>query len=159
MSQALYAGTFDPLTNGHIDIVERGLKVFEKILIVVAVPPKKTPYLQPDKRVEVISSIFENEPRVDVKSWSGLIVDCAKKYNINSIIRGLRPVGDFDSEFQMAAMNRNLYHEADTVFFMTCEKYFYLSSSLVREVFSHGGDISTYVHPKVLKLMQQEFRS
>lgn len=156
MGHALYAGTFDPLTKGHIDIVERGLSVFDQITILVAVPPAKKPYLSAEKRVSSIQKVFEGNSRIQVDQWPGLIVDYARQKGIKSIIRGLRPVGDFDSEFQMASMNRNMYPEGDTVFFCTNEKYFYISSSLVREIFGHGGDVSDYVHPEILKTMQQE---
>jgi len=151
--RAVYAGTFDPFTNGHLDIVERALKIFDEVTILVAVSPSKKPFLEKDKRVELLESLFKNEQKVKVDSWGGLIVEYARQNNINSIVRGLRPTGDFEIEFQMASMNRKINHDCDTVFLMTSEKLYYISSSLVKEVFNHGGDISPFVPTIVLDEM------
>ncbi len=153
MRRAVYAGTFDPFTNGHLDIVERALKIFDEVTILVAVSPSKKPFLEKDKRVELLESLFKNEQKVKVDSWGGLIVEYARQNNINSIVRGLRPTGDFEIEFQMASMNRKINHDCDTVFLMTSEKLYYISSSLVKEVFNHGGDISPFVPTIVLDEM------
>ncbi len=155
--KALYAGTFDPFTNGHLDIVHRGLQIFDEITLLLAVSPSKTPFLSKDKRLSLLQDLFKDEPRVKIDSWSGLVVDYAKEHKISSIIRGLRPTGDFESEFQMASMNRKLNVEADTVFLMTGENLYYVSSSLVKEVFNHGGNISEFV-PKIIyqELLKQK---
>lgn len=143
--KALYAGTFDPFTNGHKDIVIRAMNLFDSLTVVVAVPPGKTPFLDPDRRVEMIKKIFEGRPGVKVVSWNRLIVDYARENQIKAIIRGLRPTGDFESEFQMATMNRQLNKDVETVFITTNEKNYYVSSSLVKEIWRHGGDISSFV--------------
>jgi len=147
--KALYAGTFDPFTNGHLDIVQRALKLFDEIIILVAVSPTKKPFINTDLRVEILKRLFKDEPRVKVESWSGLVVEYARSHQITSIIRGLRPTGDFEVEFQMASMNRKINPDCDTVFLMTSEKLYYISSSLVKEVFNHNGDVSAFV-PKVV---------
>jgi pantetheine-phosphate adenylyltransferase len=149
MKRALYAGTFDPFTNGHLDIVQRALNLFDEVTILVAVSPNKTPFLSQDKRLKLLKELFKKEKKVKVDFWAGLVVDYAKKNKIGSIVRGLRPTGDFEIEFQMASMNRKINHDTDTVFFMTSEKLYYISSSLVKEVFLHGGDISQFV-PKIM---------
>lgn len=146
---ALYAGTFDPFTNGHYDIVKRGLDLFDSLTVVVAVPPSKTPFIAPEKRVEMIKSICGDHPKIKVVSWSRLIVDYARENNIQAIIRGLRPTGDFESEFQMATMNRQLNHDVETIFIATNEHNYYVSSSLVKEIWRHGGDIKNFV-PRVV---------
>lgn len=145
MKKAIYAGTFDPFTNGHLDIVKRGLKIFDEVIVLVAVPPSKTPFLSSDVRKSLLNEIFKDEPRVTVDTWDGLIVDYAKNNNITSIIRGLRPTGDFETEFQMATMNRKLNPLTETVFLMTGENLYYISSSLVREIYRHGGNIKEFV--------------
>ena len=154
--KAIYAGTFDPFTNGHQDIAIRALDIFGSILIVVAAPDEKTPFLDPKKRVEMINQIFAK--RVDViraVMYDRLIVDFARKNHIKILIRGLRPNGDFDSEFQMATMNKNLNPDIETVFITTGKKSYYVSSSLVREVFKYSGDISPFVHPIVQEEMER----
>jgi pantetheine-phosphate adenylyltransferase len=143
--RALYAGTFDPFTNGHLDIVQRALKVFDEIILLVAVSPSKKPFMSTDLRVDVLKRLFKDEPKVKVDSWSGLIVEYARTHQISSIVRGLRPTGDFEIEFQMASMNRKINPDCDTVFLMTSEKLYYVSSSLVKEVFNHDGDITSFV--------------
>lgn len=145
MKRAIYAGTFDPFTNGHLDIVERGLKIFDEIIVLVAVPPSKTPFLTSTKRKKLLEDIFKNEPRVKIDTWNGLIVEYARKHKITAIIRGLRPTGDFETEFQMATMNRKLNAETETVFLMTGENLYYISSSLVREIYRHKGNIKEFV--------------
>ena len=160
---ALYAGSFDPFTNGHLDIIKRALGIFDKIYIVIAVSPTKKPYLEKEVRKKILDKLFKDEPRIVVDTWDGLLVDYAKKNDIHSIVRGLRPTGDFEIEFQMASMNRKLNPECETVFFATGEKLYYISSSLVKEVFAHGGDISDFVppmvHEELLKVRNKNERS
>ena len=146
---ALYPGTFDPFTKGHQDIVLRALQLFNSLTIVVAVPSEKTPFLSSEDRVEMIAQIFKNESRVKAVRWDGLIVDFARNHRIGVIVRGLRPTGDFDNEFQMATMNRNLNPEVETIFITTSGQSYYVSSSIVREIFLHGGDVKHLV-PKVV---------
>ena len=153
--KALYAGTFDPFTNGHLDIVQRAIKIFDELTILVAVSPTKKPFMSTDSRLEVLAKLFAHEPKVKVDSWNGLVVDYAKKNNIGSIVRGLRPTGDFEIEFQMASMNRKINHDCDTVFLMTSENLYYISSSLVKEVYNHQGDITSFVPPLVLDEMKK----
>jgi pantetheine-phosphate adenylyltransferase len=158
--RALYAGTFDPFTNGHLDIVQRAIKIFDEIVVIVAVSPNKKPFMSTEQRVSVLKKIFSNEPKVKVDSWSGLIVDYARENKIGSIVRGLRPTGDFEIEFQMASMNRKINPDCDTVFLMTSEKLYYISSSLVKEVFNHNGDVTPFVpplvHDELKKIKDQE---
>lgn len=147
--RALYAGTFDPFTNGHLDIVQRAIKVFDEVVVLVAVSPSKKPFLSTEQRVSLLKKLFAHEPKVKVDSWGGLIVEYARQNNIGSIVRGLRPTGDFEIEFQMASMNRKINPDCDTVFLMTSENLYYISSSLVKEVYTHGGDITPFVPPLI----------
>lgn len=146
---ALYAGSFDPFTNGHLDIVNRALKIFDEIILLVAVSPTKKNFLSKEERIDLVSKVFLKDKRVKIDDWDGLIVDYAKIHNVNAIVRGLRPTGDFEFEFQMASMNRKLNSQAETVFFMTGENLYYISSSLVKEIYLHGGDIKSFV-PEII---------
>jgi len=153
--KAVYAGTFDPFTNGHRDVLEKALKVFDEVTLLIAVSPTKKPFFTLEKRTEVLNKIFSHEPKVKIDHWEGLIVDYAKKNKIGSIVRGLRPVGDFESEYQMATMNNNLFPDIETVFFLTGSEVNYISSSLVKEIFGHGGDISKFVPSKIMELFKK----
>jgi len=146
---AIYAGSFDPFTNGHFDIVRRALKMFDEITILIAVSPEKKYLFSKDERVDHLKILFKENERVSIDSCDGLLVDYVKQNNINAIVRGLRPTGDFEIEFQMASMNQKLNDEIETIFLMTGERYYYISSSLVKEVFQHGGDIKEFV-PQVI---------
>lgn len=152
--KALYAGSFDPFTVGHLDIVNRALHLFDEITLVIAVSPSKKPFLSREERESVLNEYFADEDRVKIACWDGLIIDYAKENDITSIVRGLRPTGDFENEFQMASVNRRLSPELETVFFMTGENLYYISSSIVKEVFSHGGDISQFVPVEILKVLE-----
>lgn len=156
MKSAVYAGSFDPFTNGHMDIVQRALSIFDEVVLLIAVSPSKKTQWSVEKKKEIIQAVFEGESRVKVDSWSGLLVDYAKEKKIDSIVRGLRPTGDFEFEFQMASMNRKLCPEIETVFLMTGENYYYISSSLVKEVYSHGGDVEEFVPPAVFKELNKK---
>ena len=153
--RAVYAGTFDPFTNGHLDIVQRAIKMFDELIVLVAVSPSKKPFMSTETRVEILEKLFANEPKIKVESWSGLIVEYARQNDIHSIVRGLRPTGDFEIEFQMASMNRKINPDCDTVFLMTSEKLYYISSSLVKEVFNHNGDISSFVPTLVYEALKK----
>jgi pantetheine-phosphate adenylyltransferase len=148
---AVYAGTFDPFTNGHLDIVERGLHLFDEIIILVAVSPVKKPLFNKTERTSMLKEMFKQNKRIRIDYWEGLIVDYCKNSNVSFVIRGLRPTGDFDVEFQMASMNSKLHKEIDMVFFMTSDNHYYISSSMVKEVFFHGGNVSSFVPELVLQ--------
>lgn len=151
MRIALYPGTFDPITLGHIDIVHRGLEIFDQVEIAVAKNIKKTPTFSDEERVQMIEESFAGEPRVCVTQFEGLLVDYARTRNIRTVLRGLRAMSDFEYEFQLASMNRRLTDQVDFVFLMTSEEHFFVSSSLVKDVASNGGDISGLVPPAVFK--------
>ncbi len=154
MKKAIYAGTFDPFTNGHDDILSRALGIFNEVTVLVAVSPTKAPLFTLEQRVEMIGRHFSSNERVKVDSCKGLIVDYAKKHNINHLVRGLRPTGDFEIEFQMAAMNTALYREFETVFLATGGDHYFVSSSLVKEVIKHKGDITPFVPKMILEYVK-----
>jgi pantetheine-phosphate adenylyltransferase len=154
MRVAVYPGSFDPITLGHVDVLRRALGVFDRVVVAVLVNPKKVPMLDIDARVAVIRSgvgeaLADRADRVDVRPFAGLTVDACRELGARSIVRGLRAVSDFEAELQMAHMNRRLAPEIDTVFFMTALEYGYLSSSLVREIVRFGGDPAGMVPPSV----------
>ncbi len=155
MNVALYPGSFDPLTVGHVDIVHRALKVFDKIVILMAVNAAKQPTFSAEERLAMLHETFADEPRVEIASLeSGLLVDEAQRRGITTVIRGLRAVSDFEYEFQLASMNRRLTNKVDFVFFMTSEEHFFISSSSVRAVAAAGGNIEGLVPAPVLKRFQ-----
>ncbi|MCF8060340.1 MAG: pantetheine-phosphate adenylyltransferase [Bacteriovoracaceae bacterium] len=155
MKTAIYPGTFDPFTRGHDDIIQRALRVFDEITVLVAVSPAKKALFSQKERVKMIKTHFEDDPRIKVDAWDGLIVEYAKKKGINAIVRGLRPTGDFEMEFQMASMNNHLYGEIDTFFLPTGGKHYFVSSSLVKELYKHGRDVSDFVPEAILKNMEK----
>lgn len=156
---AIYPGSFDPITNGHIDIVERGLKVFNRILIAVLENPKKTPYLPTQERVDIIKMIFAGRDNVDVRSFQGLLVDFARRNGSPVLIRGLRAISDFEYEFQMALMNRKLAPEIETFFMTPSLRYSFLSSNLVKEVHALGGCITDLVPECVAARLDARLRT
>ncbi len=157
MRVALYPGSFDPLTNGHLSLVQRGLTMFDKVIVAIATNPKKTPLFSVAERRALITEAVNGDPRVEVADFQGLLVQYAKERGVNVILRGLRAVSDFEFEFQLANMNRKLDSKIETIFMMTSENYFYISSQLVREVASFQGDVSGLVPDNVLKALQQKF--
>ncbi len=157
MPVAIYPGSFDPLTNGHLSIIQRGLKMFDRLIVAIAVNPKKTPTFSMEERRELIQDAVKHDPRVEVDSFTGLLVEYAQKRNIHVLLRGLRAVSDFEYEFQIANMNRKLAPSIETVFMMTGEDYFYISSNMVREVASFGGDVSGLVPPNVHDKLRAKF--
>lgn len=156
---ALYPGSFDPITLGHVDIVERALQVFDEVVVAVAVNIRKTPTFSPEDRVQMIRECFPGEARITVATFQGLLVDYAREQKIRTVVRGLRAVSDFEFEFQMASMNRRLTDEVDFIFLMTSEEHFFVSSSLVREVAINGGDVSDFVPEPVERRLRARFAS
>ena len=136
---AVYPGSFDPLTNGHVDIIARGARLFDRIIVAVLVNAEKAPLFSIEERVEIARAVFADQPNVEVDMFKGLLVDYVERRRANVIVRGLRAVSDFELEFQMALMNRRLNGAVETVFMMPAEQYTYISSRLIKEVFTLGG--------------------
>lgn len=158
MKTAIYPGTFDPITYGHIDIIERAREIFDKVIVMVAQNPEKKPLFSNSERVRMIQKVVSKYKSVDVDSYDGLLVEFAKRKKASAIVRGLRAVSDFEYEFQMALMNRKLEANITTVFLMPHEKYTYLNSSLVREIARLGGDVSEFVPPIVRQLLSKKIK-
>lgn len=154
--KAVYSGTFDPFTNGHEYILNTALKFFDECTLLVAIHPSKKSLFSIDEKMEMLKEQFKDEPKVKVDKWEGLLVDYAKKNNINAIVRGLRPTGDFDSEYQMASMNKSLYPDIETIFFLTQGDLNFVSSSLVKEIAGHGGDVTKFVSPLINKKIKEK---
>ena len=157
MKTAVYPGTFDPLTNGHVDIVRRALKAFDKVVVALGINSKKEALFTVEERKEMIRETFSDEPRVEVDTFSGLQVDYLKEIGADAVVRGLRAVSDFEFEFQMANMNRKLFPEAETFFLMTGQDNFYLSSSLIKEVAALGGCVVGLVPEPVARRLAERF--
>lgn len=147
---AIYPGSFDPLTNGHLAIIQRGLKVFDRLIVAVANNPEKRPLFSVDERKTMISEAVNGDSRVEVDSFDALLVEYVRRKGVHTVLRGLRAVSDFEYEFQIANMNRHLLPDLETVFVMTGEDYFFVSARLVREVATFGGDVSAFVPANVL---------
>jgi len=145
MRAIIYPGSFDPITNGHLDIIDRACKSFDKVVVALANNPNKQATFSAQKRLELLKACTQNFDQVEVDSFQGLLVDYARSKNIQTVLRGLRAVSDFEYEFMMANMNRKIASDIETVFMMTSESNFYVSSKLVREVSKFGGDISSLV--------------
>lgn len=157
MKVAVYPGTFDPVTNGHLDVIHRALSLCDRLTVGVAIREEKKPLFPAEERAEIIRQVLKNEPRVEVETFDGLLTDFAKKHNATFLIRGLRAVSDFDYELQMALTNRKLAPDTDTVFLMTAENYIFISSSLVKEIARLGGDISELVPSAVEEALHKKF--
>jgi pantetheine-phosphate adenylyltransferase len=155
-SRAVYPGSFDPITNGHLDIIERGLKVFDEVVIAILRNPEKDPLFTVEERVAIIQETYRRQPRVKVDTFSGLLVDYAMKAKATVIVRGLRAISDFEFEFQMALMNRRLNPRIETVFMMPAESYSYLSSRLVKEVFALGAPVAELVPAAAHRRLQEK---
>ncbi len=156
-SLAVFPGSFDPITNGHLDIVNRGLAVFERVRMAILMNPEKQPLFSVEERVAIIREAYRGNPRVEVDTFSGLLVDYAEKVGASVIIRGIRAISDFEYEFQMALMNRRLNPRIETVFMMPAESYSYVSSRLVKEVFQLGGRVSDLVPLVVEKRLSEKY--
>jgi pantetheine-phosphate adenylyltransferase len=154
---ALYPGSFDPPTNGHLSIIQRGLKMFDGLTVAVLRNPAKDAVFSVEERAQLLREAVNGDTRVTVKVFEGLLVKFAQQEGVNTVLRGLRAVSDFEYEFQMANMNRKLDPEIETLFMMTGEDYFYISSRFVRDVARLGGDVHGLVPPNVLKALQQKF--
>lgn len=153
---AIYPGSFDPLTNGHLAIIQRGLKLFDRLIVAVANNPQKTPLFTVAEREALILDAVGNDPRVEVDAFDGLLVDYARRRDVHTVLRGLRAVSDFEYEFQLANMNKRLLPEFESVFVMTGEDYFFVSARLVREVATFGGDVSGFVPANVLEALRKK---
>ncbi len=152
---AMYPGTFDPITLGHEDLVRRATRLFDKVVVAIAANPSKEPMFSLDERVSLAQAVLKGLDGVEVMGYSGLTVDFAKEHGLQAIIRGLRAISDFEYEFQLANMNRHLTDEVESIFLTPTETYTYISSSLVREICSMGGDISEFVSPKVKQALTE----
>lgn len=157
MATALYPGTYDPITFGHIDIAVRATKIFSRVIAVVAENPAKHHLFSAKERLALVKGAFAGVPKIEVVSYRGLIVDCLREYGATVLIRGLRALSDFDYEFQMAFTNRSMLSGAETVFLMPSAKYVYLNSTMVKEIAKLGGDVSPFVPAHVGKLMKKKF--
>lgn len=155
---AVYAGTFDPVTHGHIDLIGRAARIFDELVVAIAASPKKQPLFTLEERVSLATSVLAEYKNVTIIGFDSLLLDFAKQHGANVILRGLRAVADFDYEFQLASMNRFLNSEIESMFLMPGEKYMYISSSLVREIASLGGDVSGFVPPLVDQALQKKFK-
>jgi len=155
--RAIYPGSFDPITNGHIDIVKRASKIFDEVIIAIFDNPKKNAVFSFEERKALIETCFADSDKIKVDIFHGLLVDYAKEKNILTIIRGLRAVSDFDYELQMSLTNRKLESNVDTIFFMTDEKYSYLSSSLVKQLVQFKGDVAAFVPKHVQAALRRTF--
>ena len=160
MKLAVYPGSFDPLTNGHVDIIERGTHLFDKIVVAILVNVEKSPLFSMQERVDIVRDVFKGRPNVEVDTFEGLLVDYVSKRHADVIVRGLRAVSDFETEFQMALMNRRLSPDIETVFMMPAEQYTYISSRLIKEVFALGGQVHGLV-PEIVesRLKEKQLRT
>jgi pantetheine-phosphate adenylyltransferase len=155
--KAIYPGSFDPVTFGHLDLIERALNLFDELIVIVASNPSKKTLFTAEERVRFIENALKHRPQVKVECWEGLTVDLAIKKDAFTLIRGIRATSDFDYEFQMALTNRKLAPKIDTLFLMPSESHFYLSSRLIKEIAQLGGDVSRYVPAPVAALIRKKF--
>lgn len=158
MPVVLYPGTFDPITNGHLDLVRRATKLFDRVVVAVAANPNKQPLFSLDQRVTLAREVLSEVERVDVVGFSNLLVDTARERGAGAILRGLRAVSDFEYEFQMAGMNRRLDPHIETVFMTPSEDYMYISATLVKEIARFGGDVGKFVQPVVEAALRAAMR-
>ena len=149
-TKVIYPGTFDPFTHGHEDLVRRASRIFDQVVLAVADSQSKRPCFTPDERVEIAREVLQPYANVSVMRFSGLLIDFARSQGANVILRGLRAVSDFEYEFQLAGMNRNLYPQIETLFLTPSEDFLFISATLVREIALLGGDVSKFVHPSVV---------
>ncbi len=155
---AVYPGSYDPLTNGHIDIIERGLKIFDKVVVAVLKNPAKTYLFDLEERCRILDDVFRNNERIEIAHFEGLLVDFVKERGITTIARGLRAISDFEIEFQMALMNRKIEPLIETIFFVPSEAYSFLSSKLVKEIYLLGGEVPSMLPAIVDRKLKEKFR-
>lgn len=155
MTGAMYPGTFDPITNGHYDLVRRAVDIFDKVIVAIAANPGKAPLFTLEERVRLAREVLGDIPNVEVTGYTGLTVDFALQHGVRVVVRGLRAVSDFEFEFQLASMSRHLSDKVDYVFLTPTEQFNFISSSLVREIAGLGGNVSQFVHPAVEAAMKQ----
>ncbi len=158
MTKAIYPGSFDPVTKGHLDIIKRSSKIIDQVIVAVLENPRKIPTYGIEERVKMLKMVTEPYPNVQVDYYKGLLIDYAKNNDINIIIKGLRAMSDFEFEFQMALVNQKLSPSIETLFMMTNNKYSYLSSSIVKEIAGLGGDISSLVPPEVHDIIMSKYK-
>jgi pantetheine-phosphate adenylyltransferase len=156
---AIYPGSFDPVTNGHIDIVERGLMLFDKIIVAILINPAKKSLFSVEERMKMLEECLKNNRGIEIDAFDGLLVDYAARRKANAILRGLRAVSDFEYEFQLALMNRRLNRDVQTVFLMTGMRWIFTSSSIIKEAAQFGGNINGMVPPEVNKRLKEKFRT
>ncbi|MGZ3709276.1 MAG: pantetheine-phosphate adenylyltransferase [Bdellovibrionota bacterium] len=154
--KAMYPGSFDPITNGHLDILDRSLELFPEVVIVVAGTERKNPLFSVEERVELIREVTKDRKGVKVDRWGGLIMDYARDHKISAVVRGLRAASDFEYEFMMASMNKELNANVETLFMMTAQNLFFVSSTMVKELFNYGGDVASYVPPEVKRRLKEK---
>jgi pantetheine-phosphate adenylyltransferase len=152
--KALYPGTFDPPTNGHVDLIQRGAKIFDQLTVAILVNPVKNPLFTVEERVEMLCEVTGSIGNVSIATFDGLMVEFARKQGASTVLRGIRAISDYEYEFQMALMNRRLAPEIETVFLQPAGRYSFVSSRMVKEVFSFGGDVTGLVPPNVLKRLR-----
>jgi pantetheine-phosphate adenylyltransferase len=155
MTGAMYPGTFDPITNGHQDLVRRAANIFDRVVVAVAANPGKAPLFTLDERVELAREVLHDIPNVEITGYAGLTVEYARQHGLRVVVRGLRAVSDFEFEFQLATMSRHLSDQVDYVFLTPTEQFNFISSTLVREIASLGGDVRQFVHPAVEAALQR----
>jgi pantetheine-phosphate adenylyltransferase len=156
---AIYPGTFDPVTRGHIDICQRALKMFDQVVIGVADSLAKQPFFDIDERFDMLQTVFADNDRILVRPFSGLLIDFARECDAEIIIRGLRAISDFEYEVQLSGMNRSLAPEIETVFLTAAQRYAFVSSSLVREIARLNGDVSEFLHPETLRRLTAKIQA
>ena len=157
MRSVLYPGSFDPVTNGHLDVARRASAIFDRVLIAVAVNSEKTPLFTLEERVELIQEACKEIPNIEVISFRGLLVDAINQFHAQAVIRGIRAVSDFEYEFQMALMNRELNSRCETLFMMPSPEYSFVSSRLIREIAKNKGEIASFVPPNVAKAVKEKY--
>ena len=158
MKIGVYPGTFDPITNGHVDLTTRSLRLFDRVYVAVALNPQKHPVFDLDERVEMVRVATKDLPHVEVEPFHGLLVQFVRERGAHAIIRGLRAVSDFEFELQVALMNRNLDPSAETVFLMPSQEYIYLTSTIIKEVARLGGDLKDLLHPEIARRVAAKLR-
>jgi pantetheine-phosphate adenylyltransferase len=159
MRTAIYPGSFDPLTNGHLDVIERAVKLFDHVIVAVAKNESKQPLFSLDERLDLVRRSIKNIPTAEADTFDSLLVDYVNKRNAQAIVRGLRAISDFEFEFQLALMNRKLNEKVETIFMMPKDTYTFLSSRIIKEIARLGGDISTFVPPHVRAALMEKIKS